>query len=103
MTRLYDPELAAKVTKSGQEAIKSMTASIKVWVIRGQMMVNTSALEWHDPDHPYNQIKSQGLIPEYYGYSHPLHERFKDNSRGDLIDMIVDLETQLVGYMREFG
>jgi hypothetical protein len=70
--------------------------SIKTWTKRGISMVNTFALDYDDPDHPYNQIVSQGKDPEEYGIEHPLDELFKNYSRSKLIERIVTLEKQLL-------
>lgn len=75
-----------------------MSVSIKPWIKRGKMLLNTSALEPNDPDHVYNQILKQGKIPEEYGIDNPKivrNERFKNKTRNELIEMIFDLEKQL--------
>jgi hypothetical protein len=45
---------------------------MSVWVTRGSMMYNRECLDWDDPDHPYNYIKSNGARPEDYGYYLPV-------------------------------
>lgn len=70
---------------------------IKVWVKRGTMLVNTSALEITDPDHIYNQIKAQGKNPEDYDIKHPHEEEFEEKSRRDLISEILDLRREITG------
>lgn len=76
---------------------------IRVWVKRGIMMVNTEALDFDDPDHVYNQIKSQGKIPEDYGFYSPRHEEFKYKNRNELISEIVDLRKELNSVYRIMG
>jgi hypothetical protein len=65
---------------------------VRLWIKRGVMRVNAYALDPDDPDHPYTQIRSQGLRPEDFGVEHPLTERFKGRSRSELISHIADLE-----------
>lgn len=60
--------------KAGQylgKIIMSDDIEISVWVKRGMMLIRRDALDYDDPDHPYNFIKAQGLEPELYGYSKP--------------------------------
>jgi hypothetical protein len=83
--------------------MKQKTVTIKPWIKQGNMLVNADCLDANDPDQTYNQIKRQGVNPEDYGYSHPLTEEFKDKTRADLIDEIVNLRQELLSYMRQFG
>lgn len=74
---------------------------VPVWVKRGTMMVNRSALNPDDPDHIYNYIKDTlGKVPEHYGIQNPYNEEFGDKSRGDLIDEIISLRKELEGWAR---
>lgn len=45
----------------------SKEITIRVWVKRGIMLINTYALNGDDPDHPYNQALAQGVRPEDFG------------------------------------
>lgn len=46
--------------------------SYSVWVKKGKMMVNRSALPPDDPDHIYNYIKAKfGVDPEEFGVEKP--------------------------------
>lgn len=75
---------------------------IKVWIKRGNMLVNTSSLDVDDPDHPYNQIVAQGGSPDDYGYENPKFDEFKGLTREQLIDQILKLRkdlTFLSGYV----
>ena len=76
--------------------VEEKEAVVRVWVNRG-LMVNAYALDWDDPDHPYNQIVSQGLRPEDYGISHPLTEEFVAKTRDDLIREILELRKEIIG------
>lgn len=69
--------------------------NVRMWTKRGDMLVRTSALSHGDPDHPYNQITAQGLKPEDYGVEHPLEQRFKGQTRGQLMARIVELEAEI--------
>ena len=69
--------------------------SIKKWVRRGKMLLNTEALDWDDPDHPYNQAKAQGVVPEDFGLRHSLYEKFDQYTRSELIDMILKKEKEI--------
>ena len=73
---------------------------IRKWVHRGKMLIATDALDATDPDHPYNQIIAQGAIPEEFGVYHPNSEEFKNMSRTNLINMIVDLRREIEAYAR---
>lgn len=73
---------------------------IMPWVRRGKMIVNAYALDHDDKDHPYNQALRQGANPEDFDISNPLEERFGDKTRGELIRMIVDLETEVLASRR---
>lgn len=77
--------------------------SIRQWSKRGMMLINTSALEHDDPDHPYNQALAQGVRPEDYGLKHPLSERFEGKTRDELISMIVALEKEVEGYAKHLA
>lgn len=61
---------------------------IKLWVERGKMIYSTCALDWEDPDHPYNQVLAMGKVPEDYGIEHPL---IGGRSKKQLIDEIIRL------------
>lgn len=74
--------------------------SYKPWIKRGNMLINAESLDIDDPDHIYNQIKSQGGIPEDYGFHHPLAEEFKGKTRGELIQEIVRLRKDLEAALR---
>lgn len=65
--------------------------TIDKYVKRAGNYVLASSLEPDDPDHPYNQALSQGVIPEEYGIEHPRNDQFKDMSRGELIEEILSL------------
>ena len=71
------------------------SVQIKQWAHRGNMLVNTSALGYNDPEHPYNQIVAQGCRPEDFGIEHPMANRFDGVSRGQLIEEILQLEAEL--------
>ena len=73
---------------------------IKQWVRRGILMVNTDALEFDDPDSPWNQASAQGVDPEDFGMSHPLHEEFKDRSHSSLAREVIELRRDLVAAER---
>ena len=74
--------------------------TVREWVKRGNMRVRTDALQFDDPDHPYNQLLAQGVKPETYGYKHPLEEEFGDKSRGQLVEEIIKLRNEIL--MREW-
>jgi hypothetical protein len=78
----------------------SDTISIRCWVKRGVMLINTYALEPDDPDHPYQQALAQGVRPEAYGLVHPDTERFAGKTRGELIEQIRNLEKELDAWQR---
>ena len=42
------------------------------FVKRGKMIVRRDALDFDDPDHPYQVLKAQGVQPEDYGYYQPV-------------------------------
>lgn len=69
--------------------------SIKVWIKRGNMLLNAYALDYTDPEHPYNQALRQNVNPEEYGLRNPISERFDKYSRSELINMILDLEKEI--------
>lgn len=71
---------------------------IRKWVKRGNMLYATDGLDWDDLDHPYNQAKAQGVVPEDFGLQHPLEKRFEKYSRSDLIQRIIDLEKENLSY-----
>lgn len=72
--------------------------SIRKFVKRGIMLINTEALDIDDDDHRYNQIKSMGLRPEDYGVQHPLTKEFAAKSREELIDEIIDLRGTVLAF-----
>lgn len=73
--------------------------TIKEWSSNGgDIMINVYALNHTHPDHPYNQVKSQGARPEDYGIFHPLREEFKNKSRDELIEEIVNLRAELISF-----
>lgn len=77
---------------------------IRMWVRRGEgIMVHAEALDIDDPDHVYNQIIYQGKIPEEYGYHHPYGEEFKDKTREQLIQEIVNLKKEINNLYRIAG
>lgn len=71
--------------------------NIREWVTRGCMVIRTSSLDYNDPDHPYNQAKSQGVRPEDFGISHPLFDMFVNWSRQALIEEIIRLRETIDG------
>ena len=71
------------------------TISVYVWVTRGGMRYNTSCLPHNDPDSEYQQIIRAGGIPSEYGIVDPVAELYKDKTRAELIQEIVDLREQL--------
>ena len=75
----------------------------RVWVRRGGMLVNTNALDPDDPDHVYNQIKSQGVDPEDYGVFDPYEDEFKDWSVHDLKKEILSLRKELVSLYKHLA
>lgn len=75
---------------------KRETATIHEWISSGGgVSIRTDALDHDHPMHPYNQLLDQGVKPEDFGYEHPLTERFKDQSRSELINRIIELEKEL--------
>lgn len=68
---------------------------IRSFTKRGDMLVNTSALDPADPDHPYNQIVSLGLRPEHYGITHPHSEEFAHQTREQLVEEIINLRRSI--------
>ena len=77
---------------------KTESVNIKTFVSRGDMLINSACLPIDDPDHVYNQIKAQGLKPEDFGIEHPYAERFKNQSRQELIEQIIHLEKELTAF-----
>lgn len=73
----------------------SDTIEVQKWVKRGSMLYNTECLDYDDPMHPYNQVKSQGLVPEDFGLYNPLNAEFDKKSRYDLIDEILYLRKEV--------
>lgn len=76
---------------------------IKQWVKRGNMMVNTDALEFDDPDSPWNQAMAQGVDPEDFNMVHPMREEFKDRSHSSLAQEILELRRDLVAIERHLA
>ena len=70
------------------------------WVRRGIMKVHRDSLDPSDPDHTYNYLKVNGVIPEEYGIVHPQEEMFKDKSRQDLMDEILNLRQHVEDLQR---
>ena len=85
------PALAKTTTKRAV----GKTISVYVWVKRGRMMYNNAALPHNDPDSEYQQIIRAGGIPSEYGIVDPVSELYKDKTRAELIQEIVDLREQL--------
>jgi hypothetical protein len=58
----------------------------------GMFKVNRLCLHPNDPDHLFNYLRSNGVVhPEYYGIDNPKEGMFKDKTRADLIDEILEL------------
>jgi hypothetical protein len=95
MSPYYNKAAAAKYGKE-VTVIYSDDVSIRVWTKRGNMLIKTDALDFDDPEHPYNQLLEQGVKPEDYGYKHPLEEEFGDKSRGELVAEIVRLRREIL-------
>jgi hypothetical protein len=72
--------------------------SYRKWMKRGVMIVRADALDFDDPDHPYNQVAAQGVAPEDFGLQHPLKAEFAHLSQSQLINMIADLRKEIRGY-----
>ena len=73
--------------------------AIPVWVKRGMMNVRRDCLDHDDPDHTYNYIKNElGLVPEEYGYMHPLAKMYEGWSREALISEITALQNLIMLY-----
>jgi len=74
------------------------SVSIKTWHSSGDgLMVNTYALGYNHPMHPYNQVIAQGKRPEDYGIKNPLEEEFASKSRNQLIEEIIALRSEING------
>lgn len=73
---------------------------IEVWHKEGGMIYNTDCLPITHKMHPYNQIKTKGLSPEDYGIEHPHTVEFESKSRNDLIEEILHLREELLGFHR---
>ena len=71
------------------------TIQVYVWVTRGGMRYNTSCLPHNDPDSEYQQIIRAGGNPAEYGIVDHLEEEFKDKTREQLMQEIVNLRNQL--------
>ena len=70
------------------------------WVKKGIMLVNRSALDGDDPDHIYNVLVAEGFKPEEYGIRHPREVEFEKKTRSELIDEIIQLRSELLGYIK---
>ena len=70
---------------------------IKQWVQRGSMSISTAQLPDDDPDAPYNQVVRAGGDPADYRLARNPVDELRNASRGELIDIIVDLRRQLRG------
>lgn len=84
--------------QKGSEGMANMVSevTIKRWIsIGGGRMVHCEALDINDPNHIYNQIKSQGARPEDFGYQHPYDSEFSEKSREELIEQIVELRREI--------
>lgn len=79
---------------------RERTVEIRQWIRHGGMLVNAAALDWDDPNHPYNQIIAQGEKPEDFGYRHPLTKEFEGKTRDELIREIAALRKELEGWAR---
>lgn len=71
------------------------TVEVVEFVKRGEMLVNTDCLDYDDPMHVYNQLARKGLTSEDYGCIHPLDYRFASKTRGELYQIIINLEKEL--------
>lgn len=76
---------------------------IRRWIKRGEMLINAEALDINDPDHVYNQVKSQGERPEDFGFEHPYAEEFKDKSRNQLIEEIIELRFENTAIHQDYS
>jgi len=76
------------------------TIEIQKWARHGGMLINTECLEIEHPMHPYNQIRRMGLNPKDYGVKNPLEEEFKNKTRDELIQEIIELRREIMGYVR---
>lgn len=71
--------------------------SVPVWWIHDGMLTRRDCLEYDHPEHTYNYIKREfGVEPELYGVLHPLHERYKDLTREQLMSKLAALESKLI-------
>lgn len=82
------------------ELSRKTEISIVKWVKHGGMLVNTECLEPDHPSHPYNQALAQGVVPEDFGLQHPLYGEFESRTRSQLIDEIISLRKEVMGYVR---
>ena len=73
---------------------------IRKWVHRGGMFINTEGLEFDDPDHPYQQAKSQGVNPEDFGIINPRDAEFNSWTRARLIDEVIYLRREIEAFVR---
>ncbi len=78
--------------------MSSKEISIRQWVKRGNMLLSTDALNYDDPDHPYNQAVALGVRPEDYGIVNPIAAEFDDKSRNQLIEEILELREYIRGF-----
>lgn len=76
---------------------KDGTLKYDKWYTAGGSMysVNRDCLSPDDPNHTYNYLTANGVVPEEYGIQHPYVEEFKEYTRGQLIDEIMKLRKEL--------
>ena len=60
------------------------------YVRRGSMLYLREALDFDDPDHPYSLLLNIGLDPAQFGMEHPHEAEFKNMSRAQLIQQLID-------------
>ena len=68
------------------------------WVTIGTMMYNRECLSESDPNQLYNYLSTCGIQPEDYGIEHPLVNEFKDYTRPQLIQELVNIRRELLSY-----
>lgn len=69
------------------------------WVKLGNAIVRRDALSFNHPEHPYNYIKRIfNVNPEIYGVFHPLFEKYRNSSKEELLNTVIELEKQILEY-----